>query len=922
MTTKISGQLVDGFGKPLANTQMKAVATVTSVPIVGATAYYKTDNQGAYSFDMEIGSYVLYIWFGELGYQYIGHINILADTPDTSLDNILVIPTTMQPMVLAKVLQALIDAQAAAESAQDAAEIAVDEALKLLAPLGKQYESLAAAQADVTNGTIPNGAHCYIRSTNINSLADEYVNNSGTLAATGKKMPSQNYIDSILATLKNEGLIGIKLDPATGYSYLMRDPVSKRCAMLVDIEGKIFMPLLQLPDGSVTSSSLDSNLTQILPVNLDANSGFVYALRDPVSKRNCLLVSVDGTVTIPLLAIGKNVISMDNLTDDVKQQFVPQESDVVDARPEPLRAAMAEVSVRTVRKAGSGWSPFPSHICRSLSGINTSGVALQFRRTAGLQFTGKANVGSFSPGSLQSKVKKGRFTTTPVSTPSGTFSAGDYYTYEVYNANSNVSETTPGTWNGQDIYLGDHLVYDGSAWAIQPSPGRGAQRAPDMYYVVTEAGWFDGMQLNIGDKLLFLTNQTAGGARLTPIWVNIDSSSDRLFYAGEFTPASLPGAPLTNGVYQATTTGSIGPDTYAIGDYSWYNGSAWIRIPNDPNVYDVAAGGSISLRCHCNSDEWEVRRSDKNDVQVGVRMKGQVMTQIQEVLGKKQLLISDSMFGQGNTGAQIITDSGVTGEVRSYGGSTSEQVLGMYKKEILSWGDNYKAQTIVCWHGQNNQPTTDINAAQCREVSMTMAQLAGARDIKVLFLSIVGQRIMTWNGTRIVVQQHEDQFAKTGPLYEFSDWYKRMMPGRYAICYEILLSAATDAIDPTFPGMTEKQVAAKYGILPWSFFNGSTLGNLTTDQLNYKGTWTGTTLPTGGVNGDYYIRTDTSNVGNIIYNSAGTWTENSIDRTHLSVAGGSALSKGGPGFNLGAGYTTIPARDGVSVILKSKHFYR
>nr|DAU75785.1 MAG TPA: tail spike [Caudoviricetes sp.] len=921
MTTKIAGSLVDGLGNPLANTQMKLVASATSVPLAGATAYYRTDDQGAYSFDMEIGSYVLYVWFGELGYQYIGNIDILVDTPDTSLDNILVIPKQAQPIVLSKILQALADAQAAASSASDAAEMAVSEALELIAPLGKAYENNASAQADITNGTIAAGAHFYIRSTSAGSLADEYVNSGGVPVATGKVMPSRNYIDGIMSSLRDNGLVGIKLDPATGYSYLMRDPVSKRCAMLVDTSGKIFMPLLQLPDGSVTMDSLDSNLTQILPVPLDPSTGFVYAMQDPVTKRNCMLVAVDGTVTIPLLAIGDNVITMDNLTDEVKMQFVPQESDVVDARPEPMRASLAEISVRTIRRAGSGWAVFPSHLCKYLSGVNTSGVALQFRRTAGLLFTGKANVGQFSPGALQSKAKIGRLTTTPVATPTGTFTAGDYYTYEVYSSNNNLSETTPGTWNGENIYLGDHLVYNGTSWAIQPSPGRGAQRAPDMYYEVSADGWFDGMELKAGDKLMFLTNQTAGGARMTPIWANIPSTSDRLFYAGEFSPSAPPSSPLANSVYQASSAGTMGVDTYAIGDYGWYNGTSWVRVPNDTSVIDVPPNGSVSLRCAGNSDEWEVRRADKNDVQVGVRMKAQVMTQVQEALGKKQLLISDSMFGQGSTGAQIIADSGVPGEVRSYGGSTSEQVLGMFKKEILSWGDNYKAQTIVCWHGQNNQPTTDINAAQCREVTMTMAALAGARDIKPFFLSIVGQRVMTWNGTRIVVQQHEDQFAKTGALYEISDWYKKMLPGRCAICYEILLSAATDAIDPTFPGMTEKQVAAKYGILPWSFFGGSVLGGLSTSQLVYKGTWTGSTLPSGGSDGDYYIRTDV-NVGNIIYNSAGTWTENSIDRTHLSTAGGSALSKGGPGFDLGAGYTAIPARDGVSVILKTKHFYR
>ncbi|HDY5339397.1 TPA: hypothetical protein RQ688_000340 [Klebsiella pneumoniae] len=728
------------------------------------------------------------------------------------------------------------------------------------------------------------------------------------------------HVDKLTPELQQ--LVPVMLDPATGYVFGLQDPVTTRFAMLVAINGAITMPLLNIPDKSVDAPALSDSLSNLIPVQLDPSTGYVFGLRDPITLRFALLVSVTGETTIPLLVLGKKIITMDNLADDVTVNFLPQPADIVDARPEPLRAAIAEVSVRTVRRAGHGWAPFPSHLCRSLSGVNTSGVALQFRRTAGLQFTGKAFVGSYSPGILQSKVKKGRFTTTPVNTPSGTFNVGDYYTYEVYAGNNNLSETTPGTWNGQNIFLGDLLVYDGSTWAIQQSPGRGAQRAPDMYVVVDSAGWFDGMELAAGDKLIFLTNQTAGGARLTPTWVNVTATSDRLFYAGEFTPSSLPVIPVINGVYQASAAGVIGVDSYISGDYAWFNGSEWIRIPNDAAVFDVPAGGSVSLRCHYNSDEWEVRRTDKNDVQVAVRMKGQVMSQIQEVLGEKQLLISDSMFGQGNTGNQIITATGIPGEVRSYGGATSEQVLGMYKKEILSWGDNYRAQTIVMWHGQNNQPTTDLNAAAIREVTMQMAQLAGARDIKVLFLSILGQRIMTWNGSRIVVQQHEDQFSNTGALYDLSTWYKKLMPGRYAICYEILLSAATDAVDPTFPGMTEKEVAAKFGVIPWSFFNGSSLMGVTSNQLLYKGTWTGTTLPTGGSHGDYYLRTDTTNIGNVIYNSNGIWIENTIDRTHLSIAGGAALTHGGEGFDLGSGYKAIPSRDGVAAILLNNHFYR
>lgn len=63
-----------------------------------------------------------------------------------------------------------------------------------LIPLSRQYMTLADAQADIAN--IPDGSATYVRSTDGSSLADEYINNGGTLVATGRAMPS-------LRTIKN-----------------------------------------------------------------------------------------------------------------------------------------------------------------------------------------------------------------------------------------------------------------------------------------------------------------------------------------------------------------------------------------------------------------------------------------------------------------------------------------------------------------------------------------------------------------------------------------------------------------------------------------------------------------------------------------------------------------------------------------------
>ncbi|EGO3539669.1 TPA: right-handed parallel beta-helix repeat-containing protein, partial [Escherichia coli] len=69
-----------------------------------------------------------------------------------------------------------------------------------LIPLSRQYMTLADAQADIAN--IPDGSATYVRSTDGSSLADEYINNGGTLEATGRQMPSQVYIDSLLSIIQ------------------------------------------------------------------------------------------------------------------------------------------------------------------------------------------------------------------------------------------------------------------------------------------------------------------------------------------------------------------------------------------------------------------------------------------------------------------------------------------------------------------------------------------------------------------------------------------------------------------------------------------------------------------------------------------------------------------------------------------------
>ena len=74
-------------------------------------------------------------------------------------------------------------------------EALTEETRQNLIPLSKQYMTLEAAQADIAN--IPDGSTTYVRSPDGGTLADEYINNGGTLAATGRAMPSQAAVDEI-----------------------------------------------------------------------------------------------------------------------------------------------------------------------------------------------------------------------------------------------------------------------------------------------------------------------------------------------------------------------------------------------------------------------------------------------------------------------------------------------------------------------------------------------------------------------------------------------------------------------------------------------------------------------------------------------------------------------------------------------------
>ncbi|WP_224051882.1 hypothetical protein [Klebsiella quasipneumoniae] len=82
-----------------------------------------------------------------------------------------------------------------------AGDSAVEETRQNLIPLSRQYLTLAAAQADIAN--IPVNSTTYVRSQGGSALADEYINNGGTLEATGRKMPSYELIEPLINLIES-----------------------------------------------------------------------------------------------------------------------------------------------------------------------------------------------------------------------------------------------------------------------------------------------------------------------------------------------------------------------------------------------------------------------------------------------------------------------------------------------------------------------------------------------------------------------------------------------------------------------------------------------------------------------------------------------------------------------------------------------
>lgn len=693
------------------------------------------------------------------------------------------------------------------------------------------------------------------------------------------------------------------LPPESGFAFAITDAWGA-AVFMIDLDGKV-----SIPGYEVERDNLSAELSALTPQFLPPETGYVLAFVDPVTGKAPVRLTVSGVLEADELSIGFLNVQTSWLSAPIQRMALPQLADVQPVAANVWRMKEGAVAVRLDTGAGS-WRQFPSVRTRLLWGDNSTGINLEARRSAGLCILGMAKGADFTPGAYPSITFKGSITTTLVNTPVGSYQAGDYLRYS-----SGTWVLSAGEFTG--MTTGDLLVFDGSAWHIQPAPNRYRFTAEKTWYAVTAQGWFDGISLSVGDRLMYVSTRQGGVA--AQLWYKLSKSKGDLAYAGEFAPtAGLPAAPVDGVVYQSSASGTAGGYTFAANDYAVFSGGTWAQIPNDPPI-SIPAGGSAALKCVNDANEWEVRRADKSSAGVGadgsLTLKAQVQSEPKSTQDRI-VCMSDSMFFVGGVGDTVIQESGRDGVVMAYSASKSWQVLGTLEYDIATAANVAQASILVAWHGENNS-TTAADAVSIRDCSLRMADLIGARDRKLLFLSVLGRRNCTFDGTRLVVPAQEDQRAGVGFHAELNKWYAATFPGQWLSPLTVLLSAATDALDPTFPGMTEKQVAAKYGIAPWSFFGSASLA-YPVSSLSFQGYWGTAGLPTGGSDKHYYLRSDNGVIGNLLINTAGVWSEKTIDAVHLSQVGGVALALGGAGFALGGEYPPVPANPGIVGFLNGR----
>jgi hypothetical protein len=569
----------------------------------------------------------------------------------------------------------------------------------------------------------------------------------------------------------------------------------------------------EVSDGSVTRPKLSASLDELLPQPLADATGFRFAIVDQ-EDRIGIGIKSDGTV-VGKMAIGAGTVTKPSLNGELCRLIVPSNLDrvVVEDDDNGIRSRTFEIPGIT-EAAGSMFAPFAPTPTRSLRGINTTGITLEFRRSAGLLIRGKRYRGTWAP-----------------------------------------ADGSPGAW---------------------PFPGD--------WWNVTASGTFAGITWADGDRMHAWGAVSGVGPKYAKVFPG------ELCYCGEFDPGSHSPTHIRDGdLWQASAPGTFSDISFAIRDILIRESGVWGKVASDP-ITTVAPGAFYSFPV-TNARQMEIRRQDKSSTKVGVLARGLRTTKAPRSTDAI-VMFGDSMVGWGGIHglssfvSEMLAPRVFTGI--SWPGNESLQIVAGIQDEIRGL-DRYRGRLHAFFHG-----TPNLNDfAQVRQGALEMASLTGARDGRCVFLSVIGQLEMQWTGSRMGCIQFEDAAAGLNPCAELERWYERAFPGQLLNSRAELVTRSASRTTPSlhFPGQTEGAIASLYGILPLSYFFPFASMPWTPEGLTFQGYWNVAGLPSGGADGDYWIRTGSGMVGNLIVRWAGAWTEHAYDVTHMTPAGNYVLAQ-------------------------------
>ncbi|HBW8255899.1 TPA: hypothetical protein MFH99_005173, partial [Klebsiella pneumoniae] len=153
----------------------------------------------------------------------------------------------------------------------------------------REYSNVTLAQNDVEAGNILDGSKCWVTSSAYEMLADEYINNGGTLEATGRKMPSYQLIEPLINLVEsvyyadNDEYSRSPADSAMmdkNHRWLLQWRGDELWLKNADIKGTLKIKDLQV-SGDVSFD--DATINGLAVTNLDTDTISIGSVEIPVS---------------------------------------------------------------------------------------------------------------------------------------------------------------------------------------------------------------------------------------------------------------------------------------------------------------------------------------------------------------------------------------------------------------------------------------------------------------------------------------------------------------------------------------------------------------------------------------------------------------------------------------------------------------